>query len=224
MLSGLLFSCIFSHSIFLRIVYNCPMKLIVGLGNPGEKYEKTRHNLGFMAVEQCLKDYEPLKDTQWDDNKKLKADVALLDWQRQHGGVEKVILVKPKTYMNNSGMSVKLIADYYKILPEDIWVVYDEVDLQLGQLRIRKGGGSAGHRGIESLLSIFPEGDFWRFRLGIGRPQESPDIKGIDTFVLGQFSHQEHGKIRELLTHTSKAIQLALEEDLEAAMNKYNSK
>lgn len=200
------------------------MKLLVGLGNPGEKYEKTRHNLGFMAIEQFLKDYASLKDTQWEDNKKLKANIAFLDWQRHHEGIEKVILVKPKTYMNNSGMSVQLIADYYKIPPEDIWVLYDEVDLQLGQLRIRKGGGSAGHRGIESLLSVFPDGNFWRFRMGIGRPQESPDIKGIDTFVLGQFNHQEHAKIRELLVHVSKALQMALEEDLDAAMNKYNSK
>jgi len=98
------------------------------------------------------------------------------------------------------------------------------VDLQLGQLRIRKGGGSAGHRGIESLLSIFPEGNFWRFRLGIGRPEDTADVKGIDTFVLGQFSHQEHGKVRELLVHTTKALEMGLEEDLEASMNKYNSK
>jgi len=200
------------------------MKLIVGLGNPGEKYERTRHNLGFMAIDQFLKDYEPLKDTVWDNNKKLKSDIAFIEWQREHGGIEKVVLAKPKTYMNNSGMAVQLIADFYKILPEDIWILHDEVDLQLGQLRMRNGGGSAGHRGIDSLLSVFPQGNFWRFRMGIGRPEESPDIKGIDTFVLGEFNHQEHAKIRELLVHTSKALQMGLEEDLEASMNKYNSK
>lgn len=200
------------------------MKLLVGLGNPGEKYERTRHNLGFMALEHLLKDYEPLKDTVWNDNKKLKADVAVIEWQPQHGKAEKVILLKPKTYMNNSGMSVRLAADFYKILPEDIWVLHDEVDLQLGQLRIRKGGGSAGHRGIESLLEVFPEGNFWRFRMGIGRPEMTANVKGIDTFVLGAFDHQEHAKIRELLTHTSKALQMALESGLEASMNKYNSK
>lgn len=200
------------------------MKLLVGLGNPGEKYENTRHNLGFMALEQFLKDFEPIKNTNWDDNKKLKSDIAMFEWERSSGGMEKVILAKPKTYMNNSGMAVQLIADYYKILPEDIWILHDEIDLQLGQLRIRKGGGSAGHRGIESLLSVFPQGNFWRFRMGIGRPEESPDVKGIDTFVLGQFNHQEHAKIRELLVHTAKALKMGLEEDLEAAMNKYNTK
>lgn len=200
------------------------MKLLVGLGNPGEKYENTRHNLGFMALEQFLKDFESTKNTNWDDNKKLKSDIAMFEWERGSGGLEKVILAKPKTYMNNSGMAVQLIADYYKILPEDIWILHDEVDLQLGQLRIRNGGGSAGHRGIESLLSIFPQGNFWRFRMGIGRPEESPDVKGIDTFVLGQFNHQEHAKIRELLVHTVKALKMGLEENLEAAMNKYNTK
>ena len=208
----------------LQSVYNRTMKLLVGLGNPGEKYEKTRHNIGFMALDQFLKDYEPLRNTLWEDNKKLKADVLVIDWQPIHGKAEKVVLLKPKTYMNNSGMSVRLATDFYKIMPEDIWVVYDDVDLQLGQFRMRKGGGSAGHRGIESLLEVFPQGDFWRMRMGIGRPEEIANAKGIDTFVLGDFTHQEHAKIRELLVHASKALQMSLENGLDAAMNKYNTK
>ena len=200
------------------------MKLIVGLGNPGEKYEKTRHNIGFMALDQFLKDTASLAQTVWDDNKKLKAAIAPTIWQPKHGKEEKIILAKPKTYMNNSGMSVQLIADFYHIPPEDMWVLHDEVDLQLGQLRIRKGGGSAGHRGIESLLKVFPEGNFWRFRMGIGRPEESVSVKGIDTFVLGTFIHQEHARVRELLAHTSKALQTALEAGLDATMNQYNTK
>lgn len=200
------------------------MKLIVGLGNPGEQYEKTRHNIGFMVVDQFLKDFASTKDTVWTNNKKFKADTAEITWQPKQGEAEKVILVKPKTYMNNSGLAVQLLTTYYKVPTTDIWIVHDDVDLRLGALRMRKGGGSAGHRGIESLLSVFPDGNFWRIRCGIGRPEESFDVKGVDTFVLGTFTHQEHAKIRELIKHTVKALEMGLEEGLEASMNKYNTK
>ncbi|HET9946936.1 MAG TPA: aminoacyl-tRNA hydrolase [Patescibacteria group bacterium] len=200
------------------------MKLLLGLGNPGEKYQKTRHNIGFMAVDEFLKASQSVKDTVWTDSKKFKSDIAELVWQPKNGIAEKLLLVKPKTYMNNSGMAARLIADFYHIQEEDIWVMYDDADLQLGKLRIRKGGGSAGHRGIESLLEVFPKGDFWRFRMGIGRPEELANVKGIDTFVLGEFTRQEHAKIRELLPHSVKAMEMALDEGLDAAMNKYNSK
>lgn len=200
------------------------MKLIIGLGNPGEEYKKTRHNIGFMLAEHFLKDFFPEKDTEWESSKRFKADIAEIDWNCKNGHVEKVILAKPKTYMNNSGMSVGLLARYYKIEPKDIWILHDDIDLRLGSLRIRLGGGSGGHRGIESLLTVFPNGDFWRFRLGIGRPEETADTKGVDTFVLGAFDHQEHAKVRELLSHASKALQMALEEGLEASMNKFNTK
>ncbi|HYK07866.1 MAG TPA: aminoacyl-tRNA hydrolase, partial [Candidatus Eisenbacteria bacterium] len=146
------------------------MKLIVGLGNPGEKYEKTRHNVGFMVLDQFLKDFESTKDTVWTDSKKFKADIAEISWQPLHGEAEKVLLAKPKTYMNNSGMAVSLLAKFYKVKPEDVWVIHDDVDFPVGSLRIRFGGGVAGHRGLESILEVFPKGDFWRFRCGIGRP------------------------------------------------------
>ncbi len=207
------------------------MKLIIGLGNPGQQYEKTRHNLGFMVLEQFLKDFESTKDTVWEDNKKFKADIAEILWQPKHSETEKVILVKPKTYMNNSGLSVGLLATYYKVLATDIWVVHDDVDLRLGALRIRQGGGSAGHRGIESLLTIFPEGGFWRVRCGIGRPDKmgngewlAADAKGIDDYVLGDFNHEEHSKVKELIHHTAKALEMGLEEGLTVAMNQYNTK
>jgi PTH1 family peptidyl-tRNA hydrolase len=201
------------------------MKLLVGLGNPGPQYEKTRHNLGFMILEQFLKDFEPLKDTVWNNSRKFKSDIVEMEWQPRKGDLEKVILLKPKTFMNNSGMAVKLVADYYKISPEDIWVIHDDVDLKLGMLRIRNGGGSGGHRGIESVLQVLPQGNFWRVRSGIGRPQqETADAKGIDDYVLGKFNHEEHGKIRELIHLASKALQMGLENGLPAAMNKYNTK
>jgi len=208
------------------------MKLIVGLGNPGQKYEKTRHNIGFMVVEHFLKDYEEVKKTVWENNEKFKADIAVIDWQPKDNFLEKIILAKPKTFMNNSGMSVRLLSDFYKIPADDIWVVCDDVDLQLGNLRIRFGGASAGHRGTTSIIEDMGTDKFWRFRLGIGRPgghmhdgeYQTKSIKGIDDFVLGRFSRQEWGKIRELIARTTKAIESGLEDGLEVAMNKYNSK
>jgi peptidyl-tRNA hydrolase, PTH1 family len=116
------------------------MKLIVGLGNPGKEYEKTRHNLGFMAVERFLKDFEQVRDTAWENSTKFKSDIVQIEWQPKHGTLEKVILAKPKTFMNNSGLAVKLIVDFYKIPAKDIWVVHDEIDLPLGTLKIRFGG------------------------------------------------------------------------------------
>lgn len=200
------------------------MKIIVGLGNPGKQYEKTRHNIGFMVLDQILKNYKSAKETVWTNEPKFKADIADIMWQPKRGEAERVILVKPKTYMNNSGMAVNLITAYYKVLSTDLWVVHDDVDLKLGVMRIRKGGGSAGHRGIESILEHIPDGNFWRVRLGIGRPGEQASVKGIDGFVLGEFTREEHAKIRELISHAAKAIEDALEEGLEAAMNRYNTK
>lgn len=208
------------------------MKLIVGLGNPGEKYEKTRHNLGFMVVEQFLKDYRQVQDTTWANNKRFKSDIAEIDWQSKHTGITtKLILAKPKTFMNNSGMAVSLLANYYNIAPENIWVLCDDIDLQVGFLRIRLGGASAGHRGVESILTTLGTDKFWRFRMGIGRPGHmkdgefyTKDRKDIDDYVLGNFSGQEWGKMRELIDRTTNALETALEETLDTAMHKFNTK
>lgn len=208
------------------------MKLIIGLGNPGEKYENTRHNVGFMVLDQFLKDFEPVKKTEWQENKKFKSDILEMEWQRSHpihDGVieqsllEKVILVKPKTYMNNSGMAVQLIANFYKIPVSDIWVIHDDVDFPTGSMRIRNGGASAGHRGVMSIIEQLGDDKFWRFRIGIGRPGEAGH-SGVEHHVLDTFSSQDHSKIREVLKHSSKAISVGLEDDLVAAMNKFNSK
>lgn len=116
------------------------MKLIVGLGNPGVKYESTRHNVGFMVLEHLLKDLEPVNKTNWSREEKLKSDIFTLEYKPKVGPLEKVILAKPLTYMNNSGMALSLISKYYKIKPEDVWVVHDELDLPLGAMKIRFGG------------------------------------------------------------------------------------
>src|SRR5579872_7012988 len=207
------------------------MKLIIGLGNPGVKYEKTRHNVGFMALDQFLKDFESTKNTVWTESKKFKSDIAELDWQReethsarsarsgQEGkiphGEEKVILVKPKTYMNDSGLAVRLLVDFYKVAPEDVWVLHDDVDFPVGSMRIRFGGASAGHRGVMSIIETLGTDKFWRFRLGIGRPGES-EHSGVSHYVLDKVSPQDHAKIREMLQRGVKAIKVGFVDGLEA--------
>lgn len=214
------------------------MKLIVGLGNPGEKYIHTRHNFGFMVVEQFLKDFESLQNTIWSLNEKLKSDIALIDWKPKVGKQERIILAKPKTYMNNSGMAVALLASFYKVASEDIWIVYDELDLPLGSMKIRLGGAAAGHHGVESVMESLDTDTFWRFRMGIGvtrqHHHDSDDekqhaigrqqIKGAEDLVLSSFTQSEQGKVRELIKHGSDALQLALEKGIQAAMNRYNTK
>ena len=121
------------------------MKLIIGLGNPGEKYINTRHNLGFKIIEQFLKDFQSAKNTLWENSSKFKSEISQIEWQPKHGTLERVILAKPQTYMNNSGLAVKIITDFYKIPADNVWVVHDEIDLPLGSMKIRFGGASAGH-------------------------------------------------------------------------------
>jgi len=207
------------------------MKLIVGLGNPGDKYEKTRHNIGFNVLEKFLKDFESSKETFWEDDNKLKSYLVKIEWQPKKGKSDEVILAKPKTYMNDSGRAVSLASVFYKIEPSNIWIVYDDVDLPLGSLKIRFGGGTAGHRGVTSIMEKLGTDKFWRFRLGIGHPRlntrgKSVKIKyrGVDKFVLDTFEKTEFGKVGELIKRTSKALQEALEKGMESAMNRYNSK
>ncbi|HVF69747.1 MAG TPA: aminoacyl-tRNA hydrolase [Xanthomonadales bacterium] len=201
------------------------MKLIVGLGNPGEKYENTRHNLGFQTIEHFLKDAESAKGAVWSANSKLKSDIANLTV-----GSVKVILAKPQTFMNNSGMAVSLLLKYYKVKPENLWVVYDELDLPVGSMKIRFGGAAAGHHGVESVMESIGTDKFWRFRLGIGASHDKEhviskqNIKKAKEFVLGGFGTGDKGKVRELIKHGSKALQLGLDKGIEVAMNRYNTR
>lgn len=205
------------------------MKLIVGLGNIGEKYEKTRHNLGFMVVDRFLQDSTLASKTTWEENKKFKALTAEQIWQPKHGKEEKLLLVKPTTHMNGSGIAVSLISLFYKVKPDDIWVVHDELDLPLGSMKIRIGGSSAGHRGIENIIEQLGTEKFWRFRLGIGTSKNHSEAvaqkkQAVDDFVLGKFSASEKGKVRELIKRSSHAIQESLENGLASAGNRYNTK
>ena len=203
------------------------MKLIVGLGNPGPKHEKTRHNLGFTILDTFLKDFSTSAQNLWHEEKKFQAEIAEIDWQPKKGQVQKTILVKPLTYMNGSGVAVGLISKFYKISSDDVWVIHDEIDLPLGGMKIRFGGASAGHKGVESIIEHLGTDKFWRFRIGIGAQSEivhDKKVKAIDNYVLGEFSEGEKGKAREIIKKSVKAIEDALEEGLEKAMNRFNTK
>lgn len=216
------------------------MILIVGLGNPGEKYAQTRHNLGFLAVEKFFKKFETSRQAVWEESDKLKSMLVRLDWQPKNGELKQVILARPLTYMNNSGMAVALLSSYYKVETSDIWIVHDELDLPIGSMRIRFGGAAAGHRGVESVMERLGTDKFWRYRLGIGVShhhigRESredgrehvisrQDLGSVDKYVLSIFGSEDHGKARELIKRSAEAMEYALERNLEAAMNRYNTK
>ncbi|MEK9176514.1 MAG: aminoacyl-tRNA hydrolase [Patescibacteria group bacterium] len=213
------------------------MKLIVGLGNPGKKYESTRHNVGFMVLDHFLKDLEPVNKSNWSREEKLKSEIYSFDYQprslrsgqAKEDLVEKVILAKPLTYMNNSGMAVSLIARFYKVKPEDIWIIHDELDLPLGFIKIRFGGGTAGHHGLESILPVLGTDKFWRFRMGIGEQRskgknQKSKLRAMNDYVLGGFVRGEKGEVKHMVKKGSKALSAALEKGLESSMNQFNTK
>lgn len=192
------------------------MKLIVGLGNPGEKYASTRHNLGYMVLDELLRKLTPVEETIWQEDKKLNSLIAKIDG---------FVLVKPQAFMNRSGLVVVKVANFYKIEVEDIWVVHDDVDLPLGKMKIRLGGAAAGHHGVESIIERLGTDQFVRFRLGIGHPREGVDFKRkpVEDYVLADFDSGEKTKVRQLVKKAVKAIHLALDEGLERAMNRFNA-
>jgi len=180
------------------------MILVVGLGNPGQKYQKTRHNLGFMVLDK-------LANTSWTKKDRFKTLVSFLD--------PRTILIKPQTMMNNSGEAVAKAASFYKVEPANIWIVHDDLDLRVGQLKIKMGGGTAGHKGLESVVSFLKTEDFVRFRLGIDHPSMNLPT---EEYVLLSFKKEEEEKIQLLIRKTVKAIKLALKENLKLAMNQFN--
>ncbi len=169
------------------------MILVVGLGNPGKKYEKTRHNVGARAIDE----------------------LEVLD-------LKNVILAKPKTFMNESGKAVKPLIEKYKIKPEDLIVIHDDIDLPLGKIRIVKNRGSAGHKGVESIIRELKTENFIRFRIGI-QPQ-SGKPKNPENFVLQKFNKEEEKIVKEeVIKKIAEASELFLKEGLEKTMTKYNN-
>lgn len=184
------------------------MKLIVGLGNPGKKYAETRHNVGFMAIKK-LSDRFDIRNI----DKDCEALIA-------KGNVEnkKVLLVQPLTYMNNSGRAVKKLADKYNIEFDDIIVIYDDLDLPAGKLRIKEKGSSGGHKGLKSIMDNFNTNQLTRIRIGIGRPF---DFEVID-YVLQKFDKEQKKEINKILSSIDKVVLEILNNGVSSAMNMFN--
>lgn len=183
--------------------------VIVGLGNPGNHYEKTRHNMGFRVVDRLARDWSiSVNQVKW------KALVG----QGQREG-HKVLLVKPQTYMNLSGQAVQAIQNFYKLDPGHLIVVYDDIDIELGTIRV-KGHGSAGsHNGMKSIVSSLSTTDFPRIRLAVGRRMASQDLAD---FVLSTFTPEEEKVVEDEVGMACRAIETILDQGVEAAMNQVN--
>lgn len=187
------------------------MKLIVGLGNIGREYANTRHNIGFMVVDELAKRWGVSFDRT--DRNAMYAEYRL---------PEKVLLLKPTTYMNLSGVAVGAYADFYNIEPEDIAVIQDDMDMPCGQLRIRRKGSAGGHNGIKSVQQHLGTGEFPRFKIGIGHPERSS--QAVVNHVLHAFQNEEKQLIEHAVQEMADAVECWLKEDIEAAMQKYNKK
>ena len=187
------------------------MHLIVGLGNPTKQYEGTRHNVGFETIDRIAAENQIRVE-----EKKHK---ALYGSGYIEG--EKVILAKPQTFMNLSGESVRELSDYYKIPAENIIVIYDDISLDVGQLRIRKKGSAGGHNGIKSIISHLGTNVFPRIKVGVG---EKPSGYDLADYVLGHFSKDDRAKMQEGYTRAMHAAEMLVAGDVEQAMNEYNKK
>ena len=189
------------------------MKLIIGLGNPGEKYQNSRHNLGFMVADELARKILPLSKTKWRENKKLNSQFIIFNSQ--------FILIKPQTMMNASGYAVAKMSNFYKVKPEDIWVIHDDVDLPLGKIKIRLGGAAAGHHGVESIIQQLRTDKFVRFRLGIGHPGRGND-KLVERYVLREFTFHETSGVKQMVKKAIQALKKALGDGLAKAMSEFN--
>lgn len=187
-------------------------KLIVGLGNTGSDYEKTRHNVGFFVVDR-------LAEIQNIDLSRSKFKAKFGEFFAESG--EKVILLKPQTMMNLSGEAVGPWMEFLKIPGQDVLVIYDELDLPLGRLRGQWGGGSGGHNGIRSIAACLGHPDFCRLRIGIGRPALKTQVTG---YVLSNFAKQESAQVEEFVDRAAEACQLFIKLGLDPMMQMVNKK
>jgi len=194
------------------------MIIIFGLGNPGRKFYKTRHNVGFQVVDKFKIENE---FSNWRGRKKdFKALIS-------EGKInnKKIILAKPQTFMNDSGKAVKLLTNFYKITRPGLVVIHDDIDLLLGKIKISKGRGSAGHKGVQSIINEIEAKDFIRFRVGI-RPEScnfSTIVENVGEFVLQEFTRNEQKIIKETIEKTCQALDFMNSKGIEKTMSAYNS-
>lgn len=188
------------------------MYIIVGLGNPTKQYEGTKHNIGFDTIDYLVEEYQ--------------VPQAGVSHKAMYGkGViagQKVILAKPLTYMNLSGESVRALVDYYKIDPEqELIIIYDDISLEPGQIRIRKKGSAGGHNGIKSIIQHLGSDSFLRIKVGVG---EKPKNWDLADYVLSPFSKEERIEVDTAIEHAAKAVELMVQDETDAAMNQFNRK
>ncbi|WPM32931.1 aminoacyl-tRNA hydrolase [Hydrogenobacter sp. T-2] len=186
------------------------IRLIVGLGNPGKKYARTRHNVGFMVVDELLR---RLKVQDYSEECLSHLYKARVDGKE-------VLIAKPQTYMNNSGLAVVNLLEEYDIKPEEMLVVYDDLDLPLGRLRLRLEGSSGGHHGIESIMRETKTDKFPRLKVGIGRPKDKGKV--VD-YVLSPFGEEEELVLAKVFNKASECLQRCVEYGLEESMNFCNA-
>jgi len=185
------------------------LKLVVGLGNPGENYEGTRHNLGFMVLDRLAARYDTFVDI-----KKKKSMIG-----RFRMGKERIMLLKPQTFVNLSGEAVLYMASFLRVMPENIIVVCDDINLPLGKIRVRKYGSSGGHNGIKSLIQFLRSDNFPRVRIGVGIP---PSDQKLEAYVLSKFPPEEQIEITKAIDSACDAIELIINGEIDNAMNSYN--
>lgn len=189
-------------------------KLLVGLGNPGARYERTRHNVGFMALEHFIRSLGPVS---WQE----KFSGRFFRWRLD---CNSVFLAEPLTYMNRSGRFVAPLARFYKIPLVNILVVHDDLDLAFGRIKVVAKGGSGGHNGVRSLIAELGSSEFARIRIGIGRPPKNDQgyAMPVDHFVLSPFSDEEEKQLDPVLARCDQALELFAREGVTAAMNRVN--
>lgn len=185
------------------------MYVVVGLGNPGSKYKETRHNVGFSVIDILADRY---------NTKVNKIKFKSLYAETKIGG-EKVLLVKPQTYMNLSGETVLEISRFFKVPIEDIIIVLDDIDIDFGTVRVRQKGSAGSHNGMKSIIALLKDDKLPRVKIGVGRPESGRDLAD---FVLGKFSKDEVIKISEALVKAADAVECFVKEDINSSMNKYN--
>jgi peptidyl-tRNA hydrolase, PTH1 family len=188
-----------------------PLRIIVGLGNPGPEHQVTRHNVGFWFVDLLARRH----GGEFRDYRKYSGETARVTIEGQE-----LILLKPTTYMNRSGLSIRQISDFYKIVPDDILVAHDELDLPVGSVRLKNGGGHGGHNGLRDTIAHIGE-NFWRLRLGIGHPGNKSEV--ID-YVLTRAPRVEEEMILEAVNTAADSVPLILEQGAERAMTKLHSR
>ena len=185
------------------------MKLIVGLGNPGTEYTNTRHNIGFLAADNiAARNRITFKESCFNAH---LTQGTLFD--------ENVLIAKPSTYMNLSGEAISAITEHYNLPPEDIIVIHDDMDIDFGRIKIKTRGGSAGHRGIESIIYNLQSDEFLRIRVGIGKPEDNAEP--VD-YVLQNFKEEENKELTRVLDNINNCIETIYKSDPETAMNKFH--